>query len=78
MRASIPVIHKKRGPPPTGKTPIISLRLPDDYREAIDAWIAEHPDPKPSRSEAIRFALKDWLTGLRLLPSDKQELGGGR
>ena len=25
------------------------------------------PDPKPSRPEAVRPALKDWLTGLGLL-----------
>ncbi len=26
------------------------------------------PEPRPSRPEAIRLALKDWLTGLGLLP----------
>jgi len=31
---------------------------------ALDAWIAAQPEPRPSRPEAIRLALKDWLTGL--------------
>ena len=29
----------------------------------LDAWIADQPEPKPSRPEAIRHALTDWLTG---------------
>lgn len=59
--ASIPVIHKKRGPEPTGKTPVISLRLAHDLREGLDAWISEQPDPLPTRSAAIRYALEEWL-----------------
>jgi hypothetical protein len=35
--------------------------------KALDTWIAQQPDPKPSRPEAIRLALKDWLTGMGLL-----------
>jgi hypothetical protein len=31
--------------------------------DALDAWIADQPDPKPTRPEAIRHALTDWLTG---------------
>lgn len=34
---------------------------------AIDAWIASQPGPKPSRADAIRTGLNDWLTGLGLL-----------
>ncbi len=34
---------------------------------SLDAWIAAQPEPRPSRPEAIRLALKDWLTGLGLL-----------
>ena len=29
----------------------------------LNAWIADQPEPKPSRLEAIRHALTDWLTG---------------
>ena len=35
---------------------------------AVEAWIADQPDPKPSRSEAVRLALTDWLTGMGYLP----------
>lgn len=30
------------------------VRMPPDLEAALDAWIARQPDPKPSRSEAIR------------------------
>jgi Arc/MetJ-type ribon-helix-helix transcriptional regulator len=58
---SISVIHKKRGRKPTGHAPVISLRLSDELQKALDAWIAAQPGPKPTRSEAIRLALQDWL-----------------
>jgi len=41
--------------------------MPRDVSEGIDAWIAAQPEPQPSRPEAIRLALTDWLTGLGLL-----------
>jgi adenylate cyclase len=34
---------------------------------ALDRWIAEQSKPRPSRAEALRRALADWLTGLGLL-----------
>lgn len=37
--------------------------MPVEIAAAIDAWITAQPDPKPSRPEAIRFALRDWLIG---------------
>lgn len=30
------------------------LRMPPELEAAIDAWIERQPEPKPSRSEAIR------------------------
>ncbi|TXN71587.1 hypothetical protein [Methylobacterium sp. WL6] len=36
--------------------------LPEAVSDALDAWIADQPEPKPSRPEAIRHALTDWLT----------------
>lgn len=33
----------------------------------MNRWIASQPAPKPSLSEAIRIALKDWLIGLGLM-----------
>lgn len=41
------------GRPRVDATPI-TLRLRPDVLTALDAWIAEQPDPKPSRPAAIR------------------------
>jgi len=59
--------QKKRGPAPTGKGESTHVRLLPPITTALDAWIAAQPEPRPSRPEAIRLALKDWLTGLGLL-----------
>jgi hypothetical protein len=52
--------EKSKGPgrPSTGIGPNVGLRLHPDLSEAIDQWISERPDPKPSRPEAIRTLLK--------------------
>ena len=34
-----------------------TFTLPPDLLAAVDAWIAAQPDPKPSRSKAIRRLL---------------------
>lgn len=62
-------IRKKR-PPETGT--LVGVRLQADLLEPLDSWISEQPEPKPTRPEAIRKALTDWLTslGLRRLDSD--------
>jgi hypothetical protein len=41
--------------------------MPPDVA-GLDAYIAAQPDPKPSRPEAIRLALRDWLVGHGYLP----------
>jgi len=66
---SIPVDEKRRGRPPGSNfASAIPVRLTPAQRGAVDAWIADQPDPKPSRSEAIRHLLGDVLTGLGYLP----------
>ena len=45
---------RPRGRPRTGIGPVVSLRLYPDMEAAVAAWIDRRPDPKPSRSEAIR------------------------
>jgi Arc/MetJ-type ribon-helix-helix transcriptional regulator len=40
---------------------MLAFRSPLDLTHQVDAWIAEQPEPRPSRSDAIRFALRDWL-----------------
>jgi len=47
------------------------LSVGDDVPQ-LDAWIAAQPEPRPSRPEAIRVALKDWLTGLGLLKTEER------
>ncbi len=48
---SIPVTQKKRGRPPTGVTPILTVRLPPALVTKLMAWAGERG---LSRSEAIR------------------------
>lgn len=55
QETSIP--KKRRGPKPTGwGTPVV-VRLQPDMLAALDALIAQQPDPKPSRPEAVRQVL---------------------
>jgi hypothetical protein len=46
------------------------VRLHGDLLDPLDDWIAKQPNP-PSRPEAIRIALRGWLTCLRLIPVNK-------
>ncbi|MCJ2065053.1 ribbon-helix-helix domain-containing protein [Methylobacterium sp. J-088] len=41
----------------------VGVRIPPDQLQPLDAWIYAQPEPRPSRPEAIRHALADWLTG---------------
>ncbi|MDR3486423.1 MAG: hypothetical protein P4M05_16130 [Bradyrhizobium sp.] len=52
MKKAISVMQK-RGRPPTGKTPTIALRAPDEFRSSVEKWAARQSD-QPSLSEAIR------------------------
>ena len=64
MSGSIRDNTKRRGrPKTTGQGQLIGVRMLPGNLAPLDAWIADQPDPKPSRPEAIRHALTDWLTG---------------
>lgn len=64
MNSSIRDIPKSRGrPKTTGRGTAVVVRCHDEQLTPLDAWIADQPDPKPSRPEAIRHALNDWLIG---------------
>lgn len=63
MAESNPVNRKKRGPAPTEVGTLIGVRLRSDLLKTLDAAIAQEPDPKPSRAEMIRRALREWLEG---------------
>lgn len=41
-----------------------TISLPAPVSEALDRWIEEQMDPKPSRPEAIKLAIVDWLVAL--------------
>ena len=70
IAVSIPVDEKRRGRPP-GATfaSAVPVRLTPQQLDGLEKWIAAQPEPRPSRSEAIRFVIGDWLTGLGYLPS---------
>ncbi|HEX9963636.1 MAG TPA: hypothetical protein VGB04_01480 [Allosphingosinicella sp.] len=40
-----------------------TLRIGAELEAAITAWIDRQPDPKPSRSEAIRRLIEQGLRG---------------
>lgn len=48
----------------------ITIRLQPEQLAALDAWIARHPDPKPSRPEAIRQVLAGALGGSQPVVAD--------
>ena len=74
MTQSIRDIPKKRGrPKTTGRGEGVLVRLQPPDLPALDAWIDRQPDPKPSRPEAIRTALRDWLAGLGLLKANDED-----
>jgi hypothetical protein len=37
------------------------VRMPPDLEAAITAWIERQPEPKPTRSEAIRRLIENGL-----------------
>jgi hypothetical protein len=55
MSASRAVLPKpnKGGRPATGRDPVRTMRLSDEFIAKVDAWAAKQED-EPGRSEAIR------------------------
>jgi hypothetical protein len=59
---SIADLEKRpRGRPRTGESPTKGVRIPVELEAKITAWIDRQPDPKPSRSEAIRRLIEQGL-----------------
>jgi hypothetical protein len=67
IRVSINARKKPGRGRPAVDSEEVRSRIHRPILAALDAWIASQPDPKPTRSEAIRIALKDWLIGLGLM-----------
>ena len=52
---------KKLGRPAIGKgVQINAMHRPEDVA-ALDAWIESQPQPRPTRPEAVRVAVREWL-----------------
>jgi hypothetical protein len=51
--------RKKPGPPPTGQTPVIGLRLKPEIATQIDEWAGKHGIA--NRSDAIRKMIDNAL-----------------
>ena len=56
-----PRLSTGHGRPKTGIGKTIGLRLYPEEEAALEAWIAQQPDPKPSKPEAIRRIIRDAL-----------------
>lgn len=56
-------VKKRRGPAPTGQGKVVPVRLHPDLLGPLDQWIANQPEPKPNRSDAIRTFLRTALIG---------------
>ncbi len=52
--------------------PGVMVRMPASDLAALDAFLADHADPKPSRPEAVRRALADHLRAKGYLPAADQ------
>lgn len=52
---------RPRGRPATGRDPAVTVRIPAEVQAEITAWIERQPDPKPTRSEAIRRLIEKGL-----------------
>ena len=51
MKRSITVTRKKRGRPPTGVDPVLTVRLPAELVTALAEWVKKNGT---TRSDAIR------------------------
>lgn len=70
MNSSIQDIPKRRGrPKTTGRGEGVLVRLQPAQIRQLDAWIAEQPDPKPTRPAAVRQILDGVLSGQPYRPT---------
>ena len=64
---SINVDKKSGRGRPRVDSEIVTARVGRAVLDALDAWRGRQPEPKPTRPEAVRAALKDWLAREGLL-----------
>jgi hypothetical protein len=65
MKKKTVIPRKKRGPPATGKGEPVVVRMQPPQLKALDYWIAQQPQPFPSRPEAVRRLVEVALAGKR-------------
>ena len=53
------------------------VRVPPHQLANLDAWIAHHPEPKPTRPEAIRRLIEAGLKAGEKIPIRNAKPGGG-
>jgi hypothetical protein len=58
--------NSKRGRPAVDSE-AVNVRIDRSVLNALDGYIASQAEPRPTRPESIRKALKDWLIGLGLM-----------
>ena len=68
MTKSTRDIMKKKRPPAPG-TPVL-VRLQPDMLAALDRFV--YRDAIPTRPEAVRLILKEWLISNQMLPADQE------
>jgi hypothetical protein len=59
MAKSIRVYTKKNRAEQPGT--MVGVRFQPEQLAALDTWIAQQPDPKPTRPEAIRLLVRERL-----------------
>ena len=67
MASQTVLAKKKRGPAPTGKGHQVVVRMHDPMLDAIDAFAADQSEPTPSRPEAVRRVLTEYLRAMGYL-----------
>ena len=64
------MLEKSKRGRPTVDSELLRARMERPLINALDAWIAAQPDPRPTRPEAIRRllekSLRSWPTGVEL------------
>lgn len=58
---SIGGANKKKRGRPFADTTSVNVRVPAPQLAALDAWIADQPEPRPSRPEAMRVIVANWM-----------------
>lgn len=62
----------KRGRPATGRGHTVGVRIHPDLMAVLDQWRSAQT-PIPTRPEALRAIVQDWMIGHGLLPLEPED-----